>query len=219
MFFVLPGLRRPSRFQSFVFLSAFIASASLAFSQSTDSNASKIINFGQVNENYYRGGQPTVSDFRTLKRMGVKTVIDLQKDGNFQEASWVQDAGMQYHKIPLKSTHPANAEQTQYFLKLVNDPVNWPVYVHCAGGRHRTGEMTAIYRITKDSWNADQAFTEMKRYGYYSFPNHGSLKKYVYSYYKDFVSTAKKDTPATKPANAVPISAPAPTPAPTVHVD
>ena len=39
------------------------------------------------------------------------------------------------------------------FLKIVNDPKNQPVYVHCVGGRHRTGVMTAIYRMTVDKWS------------------------------------------------------------------
>ncbi len=180
------ALYGPSRFKSSVFfLSLLITATQLGHSQTTSTGA-KIDNFGQINENYYRGAQPSASGFVALKGMGVKTVIDLQKDGIVQEAAWVEDAGMKYIKIPLSSTHPATAEQTEYFLKLVNDPSNWPVYVHCAGGRHRTGEMTAIYRITHDSWSADQAFNEMNRYGYYSFPNHGSLKKYVYTYYRNY---------------------------------
>ncbi len=145
-----------------------------------------ISNFGRINENYYRGGQPDIAGFDALKKIGVKTVIDLQKDGKREEPGWVQKAGLRYFNIPLSSHSPATTGQTQYFLKLVTDPANWPVYVHCAGGRHRTGEMTAIYRITHDSWTADQAYKEMKDYDYYAFGGHGSLKKYVYDYYEGF---------------------------------
>jgi len=100
-------------------------------------------------------------------------------------------------------------------LKLVNDPANWPVYVHCAGGRHRTGAMTAIYRITHDSWDAERAFSEMKKYGYYSFPNHGSLKKYVYNYSRDYQNTARKiSVPVTAPD-----SAPNPPPLPVMNAN
>ena len=143
-----------------------------------------IDNFGQINSNYYRGAQPGPAGFLQLKKLGVRTVIDLQARGKLQEWRWVQDAGMQYFKIPLSDQRPPTTDQTEYFLKLVNDPANWPVYVHCAGGRHRSGEMTAIYRITHDSWTAKQAFEEMKRYKYYSFGGHGSLKDYVYQYYE-----------------------------------
>ena len=162
-------------------------------------------NFGQINENYYRGAQPEFEGFKQLKKLGIKTVIDLQEDGPEQEPEWVRAAGMQYFNIPLSSVRPATASQTSDFLKLVNDPDNWPIYVHCAGGRHRTGEMTAIYRITHDSWTADRAYQEMKQYKYYSFPSHGSLRDYVYEYYGNYRNTLAQQ----KGAPAQPKGAPA----------
>jgi protein tyrosine/serine phosphatase len=102
---------------------------------------------------------------------------------------WARAAGLQYTNIPLTTKRAATEAQTTYFLKLVNDRANWPVYVHCKGGRHRTGEMTALYRITHDGWSADQAYQEMKKYDFEdSFFYPRSLKKYVYSYYKQFTS-------------------------------
>jgi protein tyrosine/serine phosphatase len=142
-----------------------------------------LTNFGQVNENYFRGAQPDQKAIQRLDALGIKTVIDLQEQGVPAEPGWVQTAGMQYFNIPLSGSRPATEAQTARFLELVNDPQNWPVYVHCKVGKHRTGEMTGIYRITHDTWTADRAYGEMKQFGYYSFPNHGSLKDYVYKYY------------------------------------
>jgi protein tyrosine/serine phosphatase len=65
----------------------------------------------------------------------------------------------------------------------VNDPANQPVYVHCQGGRHRTGVMTAVYRLTHDGWNADRAFSEMKEYEFAKGLGHGALKQFVYDFY------------------------------------
>lgn len=176
----------------------FTTITQFAHSKTNDQSGVPIDNFGQVNEHYYRGGQPNYAGFLALKKLGVKTVIDLQEFGTASEPSWVQEAGMQYFRIPLSSTKPATEDQTRYFLKLVNDPSNWPVYVHCAGGRHRAGEMTAIYRITHDSWTAEQAYKEMLDYHYTTFPFHSSLKEYVYRYYDDFQRTAKaKSQPET----------------------
>jgi protein tyrosine phosphatase (PTP) superfamily phosphohydrolase (DUF442 family) len=154
--------------------------------QAANSFGINIDNFGQINTNFYRGAQPDRGGIDDLKRLGVKTIIDLQEKGERNEPEWVRSAGLQFFKIALSSTRPATAEETAYFLKLVNDPANWPVYVHCAGGRHRTGMMTAIYRITHDGWNADKAFEEMKQFKYYSIGGHGSLKDYVYSYFRNY---------------------------------
>jgi len=198
----------PSRFYSLFFLALF-AATQFSFSQSNDSEI-RINNFGKINDQYYRGAQPNPADFLDLQKMGIRTVIDLQKDGIFQEASWVKNAGMRFYRIPLSSTKPATEEQTRYFLQLVNDPTNWPVYVHCAGGRHRTGAMTAIYRITNDSWTPDRAFDEMQKFGWYSFPNHGSLKKYVYRYFQDNRSTVNKKSVLFTAPDAAPNPPPLP---------
>jgi len=151
-----------------------------------------IENFGKVDDHYYRGAQPRAEEFAQLKSLGIKTVIDLRKDNERGAAQWAREAGLQYFLIPMKASTPATEQQTTYFLSLVNDPANWPVYVHCKGGRHRTGAMTAVYRITHDGWTADQAYLEMKQYdfnnGFFGGPR--AQKKFVYSFYNHFHTTA-----------------------------
>jgi protein tyrosine/serine phosphatase len=163
-----------------------IALAILSAAQTAERDKSskiQIKNFGCVNETFYRGAQPKDRDFADLAAMGVKTVIDLQLDGPEGEGSIVEAQGMKFHRIPMSDKSEPLAGQPELFLKLVNDPANQPVFVHCHGGRHRTGAMTAIYRMTHDSWSPDQAFQEMKQYDFeYGF-GHGSLKQFVYSYY------------------------------------
>jgi protein tyrosine/serine phosphatase len=142
----------------------------------------RIKNFGRINENYYRGAQPEARDWADLKALGVKTVIDLTKDGRSEEGYLVEHAGMKFYRIPMTTDEtPSTASITQ-FLKLVNDPANFPVYVHCQGGRHRTGAMTALYRMTNDGWSADRAYQEMKQYRFEGFPGHPVLKRFVYDY-------------------------------------
>src|SRR5262249_39134516 len=134
-------------------------------------------------DNYYRGAQPDGRDYADLAGVGIKTVIDLTRDGRSDEQGLVERAGMKFYRIPLTtSDRPAAAAVTQ-FLKLVNDPANLPVYVHCQGGRHRTGVMTAVYRMTQNGWNADRAYQEMKQYHFEGFPGHPELKRFVYDYY------------------------------------
>ena len=147
-----------------------------------------IDNFGKINDNYFRGSQPNQGEFAQLKRLGIKTVIDLREDYKKNEETWVRDLGMTYVRIPLKTRVAATQEQWKFFLGLVNDPANQPVYVHCKGGRHRTGAMTAIYRITHDSWTADQAYQEMKDYDFNNglFGGPEAQKRFVYSFYQQF---------------------------------
>ena len=192
--------RIPFRYGSaYAFLAILVTATPIhtAWAGQADVSGVGINNFGRINENYYRGAQPDLHGFMELKKLGVRSVIDLQEDGKPWEPEQVRLAGMQYFNIPLSSTKAATAAQLEYFLKLVNDPGNWPVYVHCAGGRHRTGEMTAVYRISHDSWTADEAYKEMKQYDYYSFGGHGPLKDSVYQYYGTFLAKAAASKPGT----------------------
>jgi len=166
-----------------------------------------IKNFGRVNENFYRGAQPDMEGFAELKKLGVKTVIDLREDKKRHAAGWVRAAGMEYVNIPLRASRPATEAETEQFLQLVNDPANWPVYVHCKGGRHRTGALVAVYRITHDGWSADLAFKEMLDYDF----DKGGLfgggdgrarqKKFVYDFYERHVAAggSKPQAAATPP--------------------
>ena len=152
-------------------------------SQREKTSKIQIKNFGCINDKFYRGAQPRDEDYADLAAMGVKTIIDLQQSGVGREQAMVESQGMKFYRIGMSDKSQPTAEQAELFLKIVNDPANQPVFVHCAGGRHRTGAMSAIYRMTHDGWNADQAFLEMKRYDFEYGIGHGPLKRYVYDYY------------------------------------
>jgi protein tyrosine/serine phosphatase len=144
----------------------------------------RIDNFAKVNDTYYRGAQPVGSDYSDLARLGVKTVINLIGDDELdaREQSLVEQHGMRYLPIPMSTRKAPTSQQLETFLSVVNDPASQPVYVHCVGGRHRTGVMTAVYRMTKDGISGAEAFAEMKRFNYGPDFLHPEFKKFVYEY-------------------------------------
>ena len=87
------------------------------------------------------------------------------------------------------SRRPA-AEQIDQFLKIVNDPGTGKFFVHCIGGRHRTGVMGAVYRMNQYRWSFDQAYNEMKQYDFYTRWGHGDLKDFVKEYAEGFFKNA-----------------------------
>lgn len=142
-----------------------------------------IDNFGQVNDRYYRGAQPKGDDYAALAALGIRTIVNLTSDdADPQERALAGAAGLAYAAIPMTTHRPPTPAQIVEFLRIVNDPASGPVYVHCVGGRHRTGVMTALYRMTHDSWSAEQAFREMKQYKFGADYLHAEFKKFVYSY-------------------------------------
>ncbi len=151
----------------------------------------RIDNFGRVDGAYYRGSQPKSRDYADLAALGVKTLINLTgDDADPQEPTLARQAGLHYFQIPMTTHVVPTAAQVGEFLKIVNDPANQPVYVHCVGGRHRTGVMTAVYRLTHDGWTAERAFTEMKQYKFGADFLHPEFKQFVYSYAADLVRAA-----------------------------
>ena len=149
----------------------------------------QIDNFGQVDAHFYRGAQPDGSDYADLAALGVTTVIDLQRDGDPQEKSLVERAGMTFYRIPMTTHEVPTSDQIAQFMRLVRDSGGQPVYVHCAGGRHRTGVMTAVYRMEHNGWTPNQAFAEMKRYKFGLDFLHSEFKEFVHGYRsKDLVA-------------------------------
>ena len=178
------------RFNSSSLISAVVAAFLLvtgAFAQAETS----ISNFGKISDGYYRGGQPQGSDYTALAAMGVRTVINLTShDAEETEKSMVENAGMKYVQIPMTTHEYPSLSKVNDFLQLVNDPANQPVFVHCVGGKHRTGVMTAAYRMKYDGWSADQAYEEMKEYKFGASFLHPQLKRFVFDYQKQLSNTA-----------------------------
>ena len=143
----------------------------------------QIDNFGRVSPTYYRGAQPMGGDYADLAALGVKTVINLTSDdAQDDEQQLVEKAGMKYLQIPMTTRRVPTADELKQFLAVVNDSESGPVYVHCVGGKHRTGVMTAAYRMTNSGWTADQAFKEMKQYKFGADFLHPEFKKFVYRF-------------------------------------
>ena len=175
----------PSRLRAAALALALTLSvAGPADAQHVDVSQIDIDNFAKVNDGYYRGSQPVDGDYADLAQLGVKTVINLIGDDDLDEEEQrnVEAHGMRYVNIPMSTRKNPTAQQIEQFLALVNDAESQPVYVHCVGGRHRTGVMTAVYRMTRDGISGEAAFKEMKQYKYGPDFLHPEFKKFVRTY-------------------------------------
>lgn len=169
-----------------------IATATFSFPQQLQQNLPehiRIKNFGRMDDRFYRGGQPEESDYRDLAALGITTVIDLRDTPVSYERRDVEQLGMRYINIPMSDTEYPQTEQVDEFLKLVSDPATGKFFVHCAGGRHRTGVMGAVYRFTLDHWDYDRVYSEMKQYDFYTRWGHGAMKRFVKDYWERIQQT------------------------------
>jgi len=177
----------------FAAISLILASSISAFSQeSNKSDISKVSikNFGQMDDRFFRGGQPKENEYTELQALGIRTVIDLQDNTTSYEKRNVEALGMTYINIPMSDSSYPESAKIEQFLKLANDPTTGKFYVHCAGGRHRTGVMGAVYRFNHYNWNYDQVYAEMKKYDFYTRWGHGDMKKFVQDYAVNFQKQA-----------------------------
>jgi protein tyrosine/serine phosphatase len=177
-------MKNPLSLYSIVFTAIVCLAAFSAFSQTAPGGfpGIKIENFGQMDPHYYRGAQPQKKDYQDLKQLGVKTIIDLQEKPTGYEKPAAEALGMKYINIPMDSGEYPPQAAIDRFLKEINDPANGVVFVHCKGGKHRTGVTGAVYRLTKDGWDYDKAMKEMENYHFFSGHGHEAMKDFVVDY-------------------------------------
>lgn len=185
-------------------VSLVLAAQISAFSQAVDQAETSTVtikNFGQMDDRFFRGAQPKERDYQQLAALGIKTVIDLQDDPKDYEKRNVEALGMRYVNIPMSDKDYPESYQISEFLKLVDDPATGKFFVHCAGGRHRTGVMGAVYRFNHYNWNYDQVYAEMKKYDFYTRWGHSDMKKFVQDYAAHWLSQHAGASMTTATAN------------------
>jgi protein tyrosine phosphatase (PTP) superfamily phosphohydrolase (DUF442 family) len=135
-----------------------------------------------MDENFYRGAQPKKGKYAGLKDLGINTVIDLQEEPEAYSRAEVEALGMKYVNIPIVDKSYPTPENIEMFLKVIDDPSTGKFFAHCAGGRHRTGDIGAVYRFEKYGWDFAKVYREMKNYDFYSSWGHGKQKDFVEDY-------------------------------------
>lgn len=146
-----------------------------------------------TDEKFYRCGQLPAEGFRDAFRLyGIKCVVNLQEEARDPllprtwSASWVGrlsvperqlceaegvryislDGGVLDHPGQDTGSRPAVIDE---FLAVLDDDANYPMLIHCKAGLHRTGLMTAIYRMDKENRTKEQAVRELRANGFGTF--------------------------------------------------
>ncbi len=120
-------------------------------------------NLFKVNERLYRSAQPTAEGMAELKKLGIKTVLNLRSFHSDRDEIGELDLNSQH--ISMLAFYPQRQEAVD-FLKLVSAADNQPLLVHCQHGADRTGAMIALYRVAIEGWSKEEALREMTDGGY-----------------------------------------------------
>ncbi len=106
-------------------------------------------NFGIITRDVWRGAEPTPEGLTALAGLGVKTVIDLRMEDEYE----VIPKGVSYVRIPVSAWHADRLDVARVLRAVKENPK--PVFIHCEQGRDRTGYAVAAYRISEKMSPAD----------------------------------------------------------------
>ena len=183
-----------------IFVFGFVLTTLTAAQDQKEARYKELPNFHPVNSNLYRGGQPEIGGLEQLKKLGVKTIINLRDDDERArtEKAEAESMGFRYFNIPFASFDRPSDKAVDEVLKLIDTQENSPLFIHCKRGSDRTGTVIAIYRIEHDGWDGEKAKAEAKRYGM-GFWQVG-MKDYIHDYYdRKAQRGSNSSTATTKP--------------------
>jgi protein tyrosine/serine phosphatase len=162
---------------------------------------------------FYRSGQMTAAGLReTIERYGIKTVINLQHENpnphmperwlgkpTTTEKELCEELNVRYRLLTpdilpqpndLTKQPPAVTE----YLAVLDDETAYPVLIHCKAGLHRTGRLTAIYRMEYEGWDVREALRELRANGY-GFVMSSEADDFIIQFVQNY-------QPRTKPARS-----------------
>ena len=149
-------------------------------------------NFRKVQDHLYRGAQPLAGGLKKLSEIGVKTVINLRGEDDLTRAEETEAKalGLRYYGVPMPGLSRPSDAQVKKVMAIIDDPENWPVFIHCKHGADRTGTIIACYRIAKEGWTDDRAIAEARQCGM-SWMEFG-MRNYISDYARQSLEEAKQ---------------------------
>jgi len=176
----------------------------------------RIRNFRTVRDDVlYRSGQLSLDGLkRIIHDYGIRTVITLRDaalPGNPPpdrvEEEYCKAQEIHYVRIPPRTWWAADgsvpAEKgIRRFLRVMDDPQNYPVLIHCFAGIHRSGAFCAVYRMEYQHWSNAQAIAEMKTCGYSHLDDEWDVLGYI-EQYRPWPRQPLTDLPGSGPGKSV----------------
>lgn len=147
--------------------------------QKTRERVKGVANFGRVTPTYFRGGEVTAEGLKNLASLGVRTVIDLREEADEEERKSCEQLGITYYSFPMTTEDTPDPVKIEKIVSIIREAKS-PVYVHCSGGKHRTGTTCAYFRIKDQGWSAEKAWREQEAYGFGPPEEHANLFMFIY---------------------------------------
>lgn len=151
-------------------------------------------NFHTIDTNVYRSSQPSPHDLKKIKKIGIKTIVNLR---NVTGASYYlleKEACKKYDikiiNYALKSREIPNKDELLKAEEIILN-LDYPCLFHCKSGADRAGFMSALYFIFKKN-DLQKAKEQLSfKYGHIKKSKTGVLDLFLLEY-ENFLFSNKK---------------------------
>jgi len=120
-------------------------------------------NYRQISNKLHSSAQPTIDDFKMIKKTGVEIIINLARvdspDAIINEAQVVEENGLHYVHIPVDFKRPDTSDLERFF-NTMEQYKDKTTLVHCAYN-WRVSCFIYLYRIIKQGCNVEPAKQDM----------------------------------------------------------
>jgi protein tyrosine phosphatase (PTP) superfamily phosphohydrolase (DUF442 family) len=141
-------------------------------------DGTSVSNLYLIEDGFYRGAQPSAAGFQELAKLGVKCVLSVSGGDDALLQKGAEKGSLKLFHVPM-SAFGLRDDRVLAALKIMADPQNRPLMIHCQQGADRTGAMVALYRVVVQGWTAEKAVEEMTRGGYHHSALWKDLETYV----------------------------------------
>jgi hypothetical protein len=133
----------------------------------------------------FRSGQMRTDGFaEAVRRYGIRTVINVQEDqpdpdvatsfwtgDTIKESEMCRRLDVRYvwlapDLVPRNHPPGVRPQVLDEFLALMDRESTYPALIHCKAGLHRTGLLSAVWRMEYQGWSRRAAFRELKAHGF-----------------------------------------------------
>jgi uncharacterized protein (TIGR01244 family) len=128
----------------------------------------------------YVGGQPGKEDFAELKKLGIKTILNLRGPGetDLDEQALAEQHGIRYVHLPFQKPEELTDAIFDQARKLLRDAQARPILVHC-GSANRAAAVWLPYRVLDEGVPYEQAVQEAREIGLRSADYEKRAKDYI----------------------------------------
>jgi protein tyrosine phosphatase (PTP) superfamily phosphohydrolase (DUF442 family) len=146
-----------------------------------------------ISKKMWRSSQPTPGQVKHLKRMGIRTIVNLRGERDcasyYLEREACKQNGITLVDFPVNSRQPPTRETLAKLGELFGK-IEYPALMHCKAGSDRVGLMSALYLLLDEKHDVHAALKQLSPvYGHMRQSKAGVLDHFLETY-RDF--TAKK---------------------------